>query len=169
MTPRGDAPPYARYAIDWRNIIQAGRDMLVPKLDLTAPTDEHIRGAVREAYYAMFHALATSNADVLIGAPTDAATENAWIRVYRGLDHGTARRELQRHRPEFSAGAQRFSNVFQEMQDRRHSADYDPTVRFTNQQAAEWLTLAETTITAFLETDRNERAYIAALTLVRGR
>ena len=166
MTPRGDAPPYG---INWRNIIQTGRDMLVPKLDGVAPTDEHIRGAVREAYYAMFHALAASNADVLIGAPADAATEKARVRVYRGLDHGTARRELQRHRPEFSVSAQRFSNIFQEMQDRRHSADYDPSVRFTNQQALEWLTLSETTITAFLETDRGERAYIAALTLVRGR
>lgn len=166
MTPRGAAAPNA---VNWRNLIIVGRDMLAPKADGTESTNEHIRGAVSDAYYAMFHALALSNADVLIGTPTDTATENAWLRVYRGLDHGTARRELQRHRPEFSASAQRYSNTFQYLQNQRHSADYNPNVTFTNQQATEWLTLAETTITAFLEADHSERAYIAALTLIRGR
>ena len=166
MTTSENARPGA---VAWRNLISMGRDLLVPKTDGTSPTDEHIRRAVSDAYYAMFHALAMSNADVLIGAPTDTATENAWIRVYRGLDHGAAARELRRHWQEFSASSQEFSDAFQEMQGRRHAADYNPYATFTIKDVSDWLTTAETAITAFLETDRGERAYIAALTLVRGR
>ena len=156
-------------AVAWRNLISIGWDLLVPKSDGTAPTNEHVRRSVSNAYYAMFHALAMSNADVLIGAPTDTATENAWVRVYRGLDHGAAARELRRHWQEFSASSQEFSDAFQEMQRQRHSADYDPYATFRIEEVSRWLTTAETTITAYLEADRGERAYIAALTLVRGR
>lgn len=92
-------------AVDWRNLIRIGRELLATKSDGTAPTDEHIRRSVSSAYYAMFHALAMSNADALIDTPRDSETEKAWFRIYRGLDHMMARRELQRHRQEFSASA----------------------------------------------------------------
>ena len=156
-------------AVNWRNLINVGRGMLIPSADGATPTDEHIRRAVSSAYYAMFHALAASNADALIGAPTNQATERAWSRVYRGLDHGTARRELQRHRQEFSTSAQTFAEIFQYIQERRHSADYNPSATFSIRQVTELLTSAETTIISFLQTDHSERAYIATLTLIRGR
>ncbi len=92
-------------AVDWRNLIQAGRDLINPQQPGSSATDEHVRRAASNAYYALFHALAESNASALIGAPSDPLTASAWSRVYRGLDHVTARRELQRHRQEFSAPA----------------------------------------------------------------
>ena len=51
-------------AINWYNLINAGRDLLNPQRNGNPPTDEHIRRAISSAYYALFHALATSNADV---------------------------------------------------------------------------------------------------------
>ena len=133
------------------------------------PTDEHVRRAISNAYYALFHALAMSNADALIGTPQDTLSVTAWSRVYRGLDHGTARRELQRHRHEFSVGARAFTDAFQELQNQRHAADYNHSESFTARQADAWLARVEAAIIEYLLADRSERAYIAALTLIRGR
>ena len=155
--------------IDWRNLIQAGQDLISLRTRQDPPTSEHIRRAISCAYYAEFHALAATNADILIGTPRDTTSAEAWTRVYRGLDHGTAQRELQRHRQEFSPVAQEFTDTFIGLQRLRHSADYDPSVVFTGFQAAVWLGLAEYGCLNYLQTNRDERAYIAALTLVRKR
>ncbi|MCY4558032.1 MAG: hypothetical protein OXF79_17025 [Chloroflexi bacterium] len=166
MTAAPYRPPRAIY---WRNLILAGRDLLNLQRTGDPPTDEHIRRAISSAYYATFHALAASNADVLIGTPHDSVTEATWTRVYRGLDHTTARRELQRHRHTFSAPSQTFADTFQHLQNRRHSADYDPNAIFTANQPTIWLAEAEVSIIDYLQVERGERAYIAALTLIRGR
>ena len=142
MTAAHYHPPHT---INWRNLIPAGRDLLDshrtgPQRTGDTPTDEHIRRAVSSTYYATFHALAASNADVLIGTPHDPVTAATWTRVYRGLDHTTARRELQRHRHTFPAPSQTFADTFQHLQNRRHSADYDPSSIFTaNEPTIGWL------------------------------
>ena len=155
--------------LDWRNLIQAGRDLLNPQPAGSSPTDEHIRRAVSNAYYAMFHALAESNASVLIGSPNNGVTIAAWSRVYRGLDHATARRELQRHRQDFPVQARRFARTFSDMQQLRHSADYDPTAGFNVQEAIAYLDLAEAAILDYTQTAPSERVYVAAVTLIRPR
>ena len=48
-----------------------------------------------------------------------------------GLDHTTARRELQRHRQEFSVEALNFADTFRDMQQLRHLADYDHNAALT--------------------------------------
>ena len=101
-------------------------------------------------YNRTFRALSVSNADALIGVPHDAMTAAAWSRVYRGLDHGTVRRELQRRCQEFSPEAQAFADTFQDLQNRRHSADYNHSAIFTAQQAAAWLSEAQAAITNYL-------------------
>ena len=166
MTQPGSAMPHA---ISWRNLIFAGRDLLNPQRNGEPPTDEHVRRAISNGYYGLFHALASSNADVLIGTPHDPITAAAWTRVYRGMDHGPAKRELRQHRQEFSTGAQNFADLFGELQDRRNSADYDPGAVLTGHQATVWLAMAEFVCIDYLQVDRDERAYIASLTVTRGR
>ena len=156
-------------AFNWRNLIQVGRDLPQQQTNANPATDEHIRRAISSAYYATFHALAGSNADALIGVPHDSITAAAWSRVYRGLDHGNARRELRRHRQELSAAGRVFADTFQNLQDRRHSADFDHTALFTANQPTVWLAEAEVAIIDYSQVDRDERAYIGTLTLIRGR
>ena len=155
--------------VDWENLIQAGRDLISPQQTGRIPTDEHVRRAVSNAYYALFHALAESNAAALIGPPNDTQTTTAWSRVYRGLDHTTARRELQRHRQEFSAPAQDFADTFSDTQQTRHSADYDHNAVITINEAIAQLDQAERAILNYSQVPANERLYIAALTLIRPR
>ena len=166
MTTPASLPPRP---IDWRNLIQAGRDLLNPRQTGFAATDEHVRRAVSNGYYALFHALAASNANVLIGSPNDTATAAAWSRVYRGLDHTTARRELQRHRQEFSVQAQDFADTFSNMQELRHSADYNHSAAISINQASVALDRAEAAIIGYLQAALSERVHIATLTLIRPR
>ncbi len=155
--------------IDWANLIQAGRDLLNPRQLGRLPTHEHVRRAVSDAYYAMFQALAHSNALALIGTPTDPDTAAAWSRIYRGLDHTTARRELQRHRQEFSLQARDFADTFRDLQELRHSADYDPNAAIPANDGSIYLEVAESAILGFAQITPAEKVYIATLTLVRPR
>ena len=166
MTAPGSSPPIP---IDWRNLIQAGRDLLNPQQVGNTPTREHVRRAISNAYYALFHVLAENNAAALVGTPSDAATTAAWSRVYRGLDHSRAHRELQRHQPEFSVQAQGFAKTFSDMQRFRHLADYDHTASFTAHEAMAYLDRVETAILDYTQVATSERVYIATLTLIRPR
>ena len=166
MTTAGSPPPTP---IDWRNLIQAGRELLISQPSRNAPTDEHARRAISNAYYALFHALADSNATTFVGSPSDGTTAAAWSRVYRGLDHSTARRELQRHRQEFSAQARHFADTLSDAQRLRHLADYDHNAAISTNQASLSLDQAEAAILDYMQSPVNERVYIATLTLIRQR
>ena len=91
MTTGAAQPPQPPEPISWTDLIAAGRRALTPEPPATHPTQAAVRRAVSDAYYAAFHALAASNADTLIGVAQDQLTTGAWVRVYRGLDHGRAR------------------------------------------------------------------------------
>ena len=155
-------------AIDWRELLRAARGLIQPD-NGASPSDEYIRRAISNAYYAMFHALAAGNADVIIGPPHDDLTSDAWIRVYRGLDHSTARHAFRTHRHKLSTRGANFAGVFTGLQARRHSADYDPAAEFDAQQAYMQVALAEYACTEYLQADRAERSCIAALTTINRR
>ena len=155
--------------IDWRNLIRGGEKLLSLGGAGNPPTAEDIRRAVSNTYYTLFYALAASNADALIGPVNDPVAATAWARVYRGLDHRTAERELRSHRNELSQEARDFSDNFIILQGRRHSADYDPSAVFTAQQTSVGLAVAEYVCRNYLQVDRSERAYVATITLTRGR
>ena len=155
--------------INWTDLIVAGRATLIPQPPSTQPAAAAVRRAISTAYYAAFHALAASNADALIGRAHDQLTADAWIRVYRGLDHGHAKSQLQNNRASLSADSQIFADLFRDLQNERHNADYNPRAMFTVQTAATWLNKAEAAITDFLQTSQSERAAVAILTLTRTR
>ena len=67
----------------------------------TPEHQERLRRAVSTAYYAMFHFLANSNANALIGDPTNDNDAMAWNRAYRALEHGDARRRFRHSRSRF--------------------------------------------------------------------
>ena len=159
--------------ISWTDLIAAGRATLIPQPPATQPTQAAIRRAISTAYYATFHALTASNGDALIGPVHDQLTADAWTQIYRGLNHGHAKSQLEpevkRNQPRLSADAQNFADLFCDLQDERHNADYNPRETFTAQAANTWLDTAEAAITDFLRTSRSERAAVAILTLTRSR
>ena len=121
--------------INWTDLIAAGRATLIPQPPAIQPAPGAVRRAISTAYYAAFHALTASNANVLIGPAHDQLTANAWMRTYRGLNHNHAKAQLQYNRDSLSGDAQIFADLFRDLQNERHNADYNPQAIFTVQTA----------------------------------
>ena len=155
--------------MQWRDLIAASRLLASMSDPNSTPLPDALRRAVSTAYYAVFHALANSNADCLIGPPTDPLLEHAWHRIRRGLDHNQARRNLEQDRHRFSPPVQEFITTFAGLQDARHTADYDARRQFTLTETLSWIDLAEEAITDFMDVALNERRAVAAQTLIRRR
>ena len=90
-----------------------------------------LRRSISTSYYALFHGLAELAASRLVGSTSTAHKSSAWTRVYRALNHITAkkasgRQELQ----DSSLELGQFLVAFPRLQELRHQADYDPTARF---------------------------------------
>ncbi len=159
MTTGTPQPPFpSPTPISWTELITAGRARLAPRSLANQPAPAAIRRAISDAYYAAFHALTASNADALIGAAHAQLTSDDLVRTCRGLDHNQARAQLQQNRAGFSASVQVFADLFRDLQNERHNADYNPRAIFTAQTAATWLNKAEAAITRF-PSSQPERPY----------
>ena len=150
----------------WQDLIATARLLTTAPHPNTQPLQDSLRRAVSTAYYAMFHALASSNADCLVGTPHDPLTEHAWSRAYRGLNHNAARRNLLQARDLFSSQVQHFAGAFAQLQDVRHSADYDPNRTFMLPETLDWIDRAEAAIEGFMQTDADERKVVAIQSLI---
>jgi len=106
----------------------------------------YLRRSVSDAYYALFHALAELCADNLIGVTK--RDREAWRRVYRGLDHGPAKNELnQRETRQLHQSVDRLASAFLQLQEARHEADYDPVTTLRRRSDAEsYVAIAESAI-----------------------
>ena len=155
--------------MNWEALIASSRHLVDPVQPANQPTDEALRRAISTAYYAMFHALATSNADCIIGTPRDAIGRHAWDRVYRGLEHGAAKVQLQQDQQLFSPSIRQFADTFSQLQDMRHQADYNHAAIFSLGLANTWIDRAEEAIRGFLQASVEERTAVAVQSLIRRR
>ncbi|MCE2500900.1 MAG: hypothetical protein J4G13_08570 [Dehalococcoidia bacterium] len=133
------------------------------------PQQMQLRKAISAAYYAMFHALAGSNADTLIGASSQFRRLPAWTVSYRALDHGFARSRMQSGLHTFASPIQNFGRAFVDLQNWRHRADYDPNAELIRPDAVSLIDRAEAAIIGFEAVDATERKSFAAHVLFRVR
>ena len=100
---------------------------------------------------ALFHCLATSNANMLVGCPSAHRSQPAWRQAYRALQHGTARQRCERQGMiiKFPYEIQDFAERFVDMQQKRHEADYDPDATFSKSDVIQDITDAEDVIRCF--------------------
>lgn len=155
--------------MNWEALIASSRMLATPVPPAGEPTDEALRRAISTAYYAMFHALATSNADCIVGSLRDPTSRHAWDRVYRGLEHGIARVQLQLDLQFFSPETGRFGDTFGRLQEVRQRADYDHTQTFDAIVANTWIDRAEEAIRGFMQVSVQERTAVAVQSLIRRR
>ncbi len=129
--------------------------------------ETNIRRAVSTTYYALFHCLATSNANMLVGGPSAHRSQPAWRQAYRGLQHRTARQRCERQDIiKFPAEIQDFAERFVDMQQKRHEADYDPDATFSKSDVIQDITDAEDVIRCFNSVPvRDRRAFAVYLLL----
>ena len=132
------------------------------------PTQARLRRAVSTAYYAMFHALAASAADLFVGRRRNPA----WHRAYRALEHGRARSACRQGRTarEFPEQVRDFAEAFVELQRVRQEADYAlDTGTYRKSDVLGYVASAELAIRRFEQADAKARRNFAAHVLFRQR
>ena len=149
-----------------RDLIEAARALT--ESSRGRPTQARLRRAVSTAYYAMFHCLAVSAADLFIGT----VRGPAWHRAYRALEHGRARsacRQGQTMR-EFPMEVRDFAEAFVALQKARQQADYalDADV-YQKSDVLEYIASAELAISQFEQADIDAKRGFAAHVLFRQR
>lgn len=131
------------------------------------PRQADLRRAVSAAYYAVFHELARTCADALVGKTKAKRPNKAWVEVYRGLDHGTAKTACNgASNVAFPQGIKDFADAFKQLQSARHSADYDPMIRLSKIEALGFITLATDSIQALKATGSNDKIAFATWVLI---
>ena len=151
------------------NFIKTARELIPARKG--KPRSTNLRRAVSTAYYAMFHCLAGSCADTLIGGLHAGRGTDAWTLTYRALNHRSAKarcRDEQNLR-QFSEPIREFAETFARMQEHRHRADYAPNTGFRKSQAIQRINEAENAIRNFEEESLGDRRAFAAYILFKGR
>ena len=150
--------------IDPEELIDACRKLLAP-----TPSDADIRRAISTAYYALFHTLAASNAELVAGQPYSAASEHAWERTYRRLEHGRARNNLRADRNLLSQNGDDFVALFIEAQGYRMQADYGPNAPVNLSLAVNIVARADAAVRSFFQLTEEERRFLAAQSMFDSR
>ena len=150
-------------------------DFLATAVDLVEsgrrgrPRETNLRRAVSTTYYALFHRIAQSGADLIVGGSGADRSGPAWLQAYRALDHGVARQRCnyQRVVSRFPAEIQRFAGFFAAMQMQRHDADYDPSAGFVKSQVLALISVAEQVIDGFQSSPAKDRRAFAVYVLLK--
>ena len=129
------------------------------------PSREVIHRAISTAYYAVFHAINASNADIQHGVPTNAAAAQAWTSTYRRMRHGFATRSLGRHLFSLTYHAQSLANHFTNLKTARETADYDPNRILTAGDANYWIGAAKAALSALRAMTAADRQTFSNITL----
>ena len=134
------------------------------------PRETDLRRAVSNAYYALFHALARTCADTLVGSSPASRRRRAWRQTYRALNHGYARRQFERLRlmSEFPTEIRDFGMLFSDTQIMRHRAEYDPHAsdEFHRAQVLRLIGEVEDAINQFLSVPAADRGEFAVYVLL---
>jgi uncharacterized protein (UPF0332 family) len=132
------------------------------------PVQAFLKRAVSTAYYAAFDALASECANTLISSDARRTTR-AWAQVYRALDHSVARSACQQAKQRgFPDEIVVFADVFMQLQEARHEADYNPLSKFSRSEAVALIELSEAGIRSLRQADApHRRAFVAWVLLKR--
>ena len=157
--------------VNWRHLIEAAK-LLAGQTGAPAPgrpRQAMLKRAVSTAYGAEFHALCSSNTNILTGISAGPPYPPEWTRTYRATEQRSASDRMNRDAANTSPALQHFGATFSILQEHRHKADYDPEARFLRSDVVNLIVRAETAIQAFLAVSTAERRALATLVLLRGR
>ena len=131
------------------------------------PSQSEIRRSISSAYYAVFHALARTCANSLVGRTPSQRPNKAWVEVYRGLNHGVCKKACeQANSVGFPVCIQEFADAFQQLQELRHKADYDPNIRFSKADAETWHEFARLSIASLRSANNVDKKAFSAWVLI---
>lgn len=141
------------------------------------PKQASLRRAVSAAYYALFHLLVHESSKTLVSG---AAYGHLRALTGRAYEHGTMKRASRAFSsgglpPDLDkvlsggtpSGIRKIAGVFVDLQDARHSADYDVTLKLTRQEVQALVGQVEQAFQAWqtVRVDPAARVYLTALLL----
>ena len=145
-------------------LLDSAQDSLI-NTSASAPTRETIHRAISTAYYAVFHAINASNADITHGGPTNPTTAQARTSTYRQMRHNSAASRLNNHFFSLSPNARLLANSFIALKTAREAADYDPNRILTAGHANYWIQEARSGLNALQSMSVADRQTISNITL----
>ena len=152
--------------MNWHDLMEVARTLA--ESGHMQAMQARLRRAISTAYYAMFHCLSMSTADLFIGTVRNAA----WHRIYRALEHGRARSACRQAQtmPEFPAELRDFADAFVVLQIERQQADYALDVdAYRQSDVLGYIVSAERAINQFEQADVEAKRAFAAHVLFRQR
>jgi len=134
-----------------------------------------LRRAISNADYALFHEVLTAVADTFVGKTRNASPQYAL--AYRSIDHRALRalcEEIKKPtmpakytnylpRGGFGPDLVAMANAVVELQEKRHSADYDPLFRVGMSDATLAVATSRTALNHFRSANRTSRKAFLAL------
>jgi len=159
------------------HLLEQAEHLIERRADGGEPRDVDLRRAISAAYYAVFHYILAAATDEFVGPAERGAP--SYTLVYRRVDHGALSRlcaEVKKPKsstkysqfspPEgFARDVKSFAGALVELQEKRHSADYDPSIRFGPQDARSAIASARRAIARFAEVSSVERRIFLTLLL----
>ena len=143
------------------------------------PRQADIRRAISAAYYSVFHATLAAAADQYVGAIHRGT--NRYSLAYRSIDHQKIReicakvklhpvpREISPYTPPagFDSETRNLASVLHELQQKRHDADYNPSIRVRTSDARLAIGAARNALQRLQAADSKSREVFLGLLLFR--
>ena len=135
------------------------------------PSQTELKTAINRTYYALFHTLANTTADAVMGRRARANNHPAWAQTARGLDHTIAKNECRRiwSQSLLTPGARQFAQAFITIQALRHEADYYDYSRYTRNKVTRWIDEAQQAIAILNSETPETRKALATMAMHRHR
>lgn len=132
------------------------------------PRQADLRRAVSAAYYAVFHALCRTCADMMVGVGR-LRNHPTWAHVYRSVQHGEAKTRCSNLAPlakllepaPLDRNIRRFAGAFASLQEQRHRADYDPHASFTRSEVLTFVASANEAVGSLERASKEARRAFA--------
>lgn len=147
----------------WEESLSTAR-YLISTHDGRVPPVEHLKSAIGDAYYTVFHRLQSMCADCFIGDEDDPNTpDKAWLEAYRSLTHGviySACVHTDVH--VFPQNMQSVADSVVMLSNARRSIDYHPRTNVDLEVAQACLRLAEHCLDMISECPKRDRIAFSA-------
>jgi len=156
------------------HLFEQAEKLIIPPL-AGPPRQVDVRRAMSSAYYAVFHALLTAAADEFVGKTKHGTAEytliyrsisHAWLRTLcDGLKGAQPTKRFAQYAPTsgFGPNLQALSLAVIDLQEKRHSADYDPSIRVKTADALLAIRTGRTAIARFRRAPATKRKRFLAL------
>jgi hypothetical protein len=151
-------------------------ERLIARASPGAPRQVDLRRAISNAYYGVFHATLASAANQFVGKGKQSTGQ--YSLLYRSIDHATLRNlcpelrqrnlspKLARHAPAggFGSDIRTFAAAVLDLQQSRHDADYDPSIRYQRSESVRAIRAARDALSSFeTAADVEREAFLSLL------